>query len=174
MPENATSAPDGASNSDAILFELAEQARRLFRRSTSDALGCGRLLIEAREVADHGRWLVFLTDAGIHARTAQRLMRIADYVGKCPVKYDTVSHLGVRRTLDFLRARDRAMATWRAACQAEPDNHELSQGPPGCPLTGMAWCDDPADRAVMAEVAAHVLDIGVEELLTGIEAELSA
>ena len=153
------------SNATAILFELAERAGRLFRRSTSDALGCGRVLLEAREVADHGRWLVFLTDAGIHARTAQRLMRIADYVGKCPVKCDTVSHLGIRRTLEFLRARDRAMAAWQAACDAEPDNHELIQSPPGCPLSGLKWCDDPKDRVILGEVAARLYDIDFSTVL---------
>ena len=156
------------SNAAAILFELAEQAGQLFRKSNDDALACGRVLLEAREIADHGGWLPFLHDAGIHPRTAQQYMQAARYAGDCPAKCELVSHLGVRRTLDFLRARDRAMAAWRAACQAEPDNHELIQGPPGCPLAGMAWCDDPADRAIMAEVAARSYGIEVSELLSAI------
>ena len=153
------------SNATAILFELAERAGRLFRRSTSDALACGRVLLEAREVANHGEWGRFLADAGIPARTAQRLMRVAEYVGDDQDRDDILSHLGVTRTLEFLRARARATATWLAACKADPDNHEVIQRPPESALSGIAWCDDPADRAIVAEVAAHAFGIDVDELL---------
>ena len=159
------------SNSAAILFELAEQIETLFRRSTDEGVACGRLLLKAREIANHGGWLPFPANAGMPARTAQRLMRVADYVGDCEVKCDTLSHLGISRTLDFLRARDRAMAAWRAACQAEPDNHDLIQNPPGCPLSGLMWCDDPNDRAVLAEVAARLYEIDLMQVLDMVLAE---
>ena len=153
------------SNSDATLFKLAEQAGRLFRRSTSDALGCGRLVTEAREIADHGQWLPFLRDAGIHPRTAQQYMQAARFAGDCPVKCELVSHLGIRRMLEFLRASDRAMAAWQAAREAEPDDHELIQSPPGCPLSGLKWCDNPKDRVILGEVAAHLYDIDFSTVL---------
>ena len=65
------------SNSDAILAELAERTAKLFRRSTADALACGYLLLQAREIADHGAWLPFLRDAGIPPRTARRMIAFA-------------------------------------------------------------------------------------------------
>ena len=151
------------SNSAATLFTLAEKAGRLFRNSNETALACGRVLLEAREIADHGGWIPFLGDAGIPARTAQDYMQVARYAGDCPVKYAAAAYLGIRHTLEFLRARDRAIAAWKAACAAEPDNHELIQAPPECVLSGLVWCDDPADRAVMAEVAAHTYGIEVSE-----------
>ena len=157
------------SNSGHILAELAERTAKLFRRSTADALACGYLLLQAREIADHGAWLPFLRDAGIPARSAQRLMRVAEYVGDDQDRDDILSHLGVTRTLEFLRARDRATATWLAACKAEPDNREVTQRPPESVLSGLAWCDDPADRAIVAEVAAHTFGLDVAELLAAIE-----
>ena len=174
IAQNCATPSSGTSNSAVSLLELAERAAKLFRRSTADALACGRLLLQARQIADHGAWLPFLRNAEIPARSAQRLMRVAEYVGDDQDRDDILSHLGVTRTLEFLRARARATATWLAACKADPDDHEVIQRPPESALSGIAWCDDPADREIVAEVAAHVLDIGVEELLTGIEAELSA
>ena len=160
---------NGSSNSAVALFELAEQAGQLFRRSTGDALACGRVLLQAREIAGHGSWLPFLHDAGIPTRTAQDYMQAARYAGDCTTKCATVAYLGIRRTLEFLRARDRAIATWLAACKAEPDNHEVIQRPPESVLSGLAWCDDPADRAIVAEVAAHTFGLDVAELLAAIE-----
>lgn len=112
-------------NSDAVLFELAGRAGTLFRKSNADALACGRVLLEAREIAGHGKWLSFLRDADMPARTAQRLMKAAEFVGDSDAKNDFLSHFGVSRTLDFIRASGRAMAAWRAACVDDPTNIPL-------------------------------------------------
>ena len=166
---NGATPSSGTSNSAAVLFELSARAGKLFRRSTADALACGRLLLQARQIADHGAWLPFLRDAEIPARSSQRLMRVAEYVGDDQDRGDILSHLGVTRTLEFLRARDRATATWLAACKADQDNREVIQRPPESALSGIAWCDDPADREIVAEVAAHAFGIDVAELLAAIE-----
>ena len=175
MDPGTIAAPDaatpkgGASNADAVLFAMAEQAGRLFRKSNADALSCGRLLLQAREIAEHGAWLAFLRDVGMTARTAQKYMQVARYVGDCSAKCALGAYLGINRTLEFLRASDRAIAAWRAARDAEPDNHELIQSPPQCALSGLVWCTHPEDRAVLAEVAARVYEIDIAELLTIVE-----
>ena len=64
------------------------------------------------------------------------------------------------------------MAAWWAACSAEPDDHELLQTSPDCPLSGLVWCDDPTDRAVLLEVAAHVYDVPEADLLVMAEAAM--
>ena len=150
------------SNVAATLFAIAERAGLLFRRSTDASLSCGRELLQAREIADHGDWLPFLHQAGIPPRTAQRLMRVAEYAGDDEVKCATVAHLGIRRADHFLRAHGRAMGAWRTACEASP---ELVQDPPESPLSALAWCADPDDRAILVEVLANVFDTTVEALM---------
>ena len=117
-------------NAGAVLFELAERAGGLFRRSNADAMICGRVLLEAREIAGHGQWLPFLRDAGVTARTAQRLMKVAEFVGDNDTKCAFLSHFGMSRTLDFIRASGRSMAAWRAACADDPTNSRLITSPP--------------------------------------------
>ena len=175
MDPGTIAAPDaatpkgGASNADAVLFAMAEQAGRLFRKSNADALSCGRLLLQAREIAEHGAWLAFLRDVGMTARTAQKYMRVARYVGDCSAKCALGAHLGINRTLDILRASDRVMAAWRKACVDDPANDRLVQKPPGCALTGIVWCVEPEDRAILAEVAAHDFEIDIADVLAAVE-----
>ena len=78
MPDDGdTIALNGASNSAPVLIELAEQAGRLFRRSTDDWLACARVLREARKIAGRGQWGRLLSDAEIPARTARRMLAYA-------------------------------------------------------------------------------------------------
>ena len=54
------------------------------------------MLLDAREIAEHGAWLPFLAEAGIHERTARRMMVLSP----AGLKSDTVSDLGgIRATL---------------------------------------------------------------------------
>ena len=152
-------------NSDAILFELASRAGTLFRKSNTDALACGRVLLEARAIAGHGQWLSFLRDAGVTARTAQRLIKVAEFVGDSDAKNDFLSHFGVTRTLAFMRASERSMAAWRAARAADPANIRLILNPPECAFFGLFWCGVPEDRAILAEVAARDFEIDIADVL---------
>ncbi len=158
------------SNAAAILFELAERASKLFRKSNDDALACGRVLLEARAIAKHGSWSAFLTDAGMSARTAQKYMQVSRFVGNSPTKCALGSHLGIAGTLDFMRASERSMAAWRAACAADPGNGRLITSPPENAFFGLFWCADPEDRAVLAEVAARDFEIDVADVLQAVEA----
>ena len=153
------------SNSGAILFEMAEQASRLYRQSTENALACGRVLVKARKIAAHGAWLSFLNDTGIAPRTAQRLMRVAEYAGEDEAKCAAVAHLGIRRTDEFLAACDHAMAAWRAARDAEPGNDQLIQKLPDGPLSTLYWLDEPRDIAAMLAFTEHAFGVSVEEVL---------
>ena len=103
------------SNSETILGELAERAGRLHGQSVVAWIDAANLLLEARKVAEHGEWLPFLEHAGIPRRTAQRMLRIAE----AGLKSDTVSRLGgIRATLQYLAAGDKACELWRAALAA--------------------------------------------------------
>ena len=70
--------------------------------AVAKALEAGHALAEAKELVPHGGWLSFLDDAGIHERTAQRYMTLA----QSDMKSDTVSDLGgITPALRFLRLR---------------------------------------------------------------------
>ena len=73
-----TENPSGAtSNATAVLAELAATAGRRYRKSTASWLEAAAVLLEARKIAGHGDWAQFLTDAGIPARTASRMLDFA-------------------------------------------------------------------------------------------------
>ena len=76
--QHITIAPPGAtSNATAILAEMAERARGLYDQSTASWLRCGTVLLEARAIARHGDWSMFLHDAGVPERTANRMLNFA-------------------------------------------------------------------------------------------------
>ena len=66
-----------ASNSGAVLTELAQRASMLHRKSVESWLACAEVLLEARAVASHGEWSGFLREAGIPQRTARRMLTYA-------------------------------------------------------------------------------------------------
>lgn len=69
------------SNRIADLAERAGEAFRLGRARSVEAaqayLDCGAILAEAKAECGHGEWLPFLKRAGIHERTARRMMKLA-------------------------------------------------------------------------------------------------
>ena len=66
-----------ASNSGAVLAELARRASTLHSKSVDSWLACAEVLLEARAVASHGEWSGFLREAGIPQRTARRMLTYA-------------------------------------------------------------------------------------------------
>ena len=85
------------------LDDLAERFRKHYRRSIKAYLEASETLLEARELAEHGEWLTFLETINIHARTAQRMLRLA----RSGLKYDMVSDLGgIAAALDYLKLVD--------------------------------------------------------------------
>ena len=85
------------SNVKPILAELADRAARHYGRSTAEWMEAARAVAEAREVAGHGEWSVFLEHAGIPERTARNMVRLARF------QAETISDLGgVRASLDLL------------------------------------------------------------------------
>ena len=90
-----------SSNTGPVLAELAERAARHYSRSTESWLACADVLLEARGLAGHGEWLPFLAQAGIPARTAQRMIRLA----RAGIEMRHVTHLGgIATTLELLAA----------------------------------------------------------------------
>ncbi|MDE0698268.1 MAG: hypothetical protein OXH76_20815 [Boseongicola sp.] len=77
---DTTTAP-ALSNRMADLAERAGEAFRLGRARSVEAaqayLDCGAILTEAKAECGHGQWLPFLERAGIPARTATRMMKLA-------------------------------------------------------------------------------------------------
>ena len=86
------------SNTKATLADLAKRARKQHSGHLQSWMECAKTLAEAREIATHGEWLPFLEEAGIHRRTASRMLALA------PFKLDTVSYLG--GVGEALRRRD--------------------------------------------------------------------
>ena len=85
------------------LASLAERFRKHRRRSIKEWLAAAETLHEARQLAEHGEWLPFLDQCGVHERTAQRMLRVAESGLKC----DTVSDLGgIAAALDYLKLVD--------------------------------------------------------------------
>ena len=85
-----------------FLADLAERASEAFRRgnvrsveAAASYLDCGNILVEAKQDAGHGLWLPFLERAGIPARTAQRMMRLA----ASGIEADALAERGIRAAL---------------------------------------------------------------------------
>ena len=70
-------APGATSNATAVLAELAATAGRHYRKSTASWLEAAAVILEARAIAGHGGWKLFLSDAHIPARTASRMLDFA-------------------------------------------------------------------------------------------------
>lgn len=93
--------------------------------AAAKALEAGRALVEAKSLVRHGGWLPFLAEAGIHERTAQRLMTLAE----SDLKSDTVSDLGgVTSALRFLRRRHEIVALLAEAAKALADAERFDAG----------------------------------------------
>jgi hypothetical protein len=70
------------------------------------AIDAGTALIEAKALCGRGKWLPFVKESGLHARTAQRYMTLASSRLGC----DTVSYLGgITAALRFIAHRSAAM-----------------------------------------------------------------
>jgi hypothetical protein len=98
------SAPAGSNRLPMLQAEIRD-AHRLATAaadlSIDRARQAGLGLIEAKAMLGHGKWLPWLVETGITARTAQRYMRLA----RIPAdKYDSLSHLGIGGALDAIAA----------------------------------------------------------------------
>ena len=98
------SARGAASNSGAVLIELAERAGRHYGRSVEEWFKCANVLLQARELAVHGEWADFLAHAGIPRSTAARMLRLA----RVGVQMCHVTHLGIRRVDGLICCLQRA------------------------------------------------------------------
>lgn len=105
------------------------EADRLATRSAEKIMEAGQALIEAKALCEHGNWLAFLSEAGLHRRTAQRYMKLA----ASDLKSDFVSHLGgPSAALRFLALRETAMQHFdsaemaRIACERGEDADEMT------------------------------------------------
>ena len=76
MPPVASVAPEA--DLGARIRAAHEAAQAGARRALEDAVRCGELLLEAKRVVGHGRWLPWLAEnTGIGPRQAQNYMRVA-------------------------------------------------------------------------------------------------
>jgi hypothetical protein len=67
------------------LANHAEKIRELLKRTGTDIVEIGNLLIECKKIAGHGHWLPWLKqEFGWKERTAQRFMQIAHAAGSNP------------------------------------------------------------------------------------------
>ena len=97
--------PPRLSNRRAVLAATVKGEWERYRRSSKEAvtayLAAGAALCEAREGAERGEWGAFLRAAGIEARTARNMMRLA----RAGVDAEFVSASGgVAAVLESLRA----------------------------------------------------------------------
>ncbi len=79
------------------------QAQAAADTAIKHALEAGKLLIEAKEVCNHGDWLPFLESIDINPRTCQRYMRLAK--NEHLLINDSVSHLSVTQSLEYLSSK---------------------------------------------------------------------
>lgn len=105
-----------SSNRLPILAAEIKQAQQDIEKATTvasdKAIFTGHALIEAKALVAHGEWLPFLQAAGVHERTAQRLMTLAE----SRLQSDFVSYLGgPTAALRFLSLRQRALKAFDEA-----------------------------------------------------------
>jgi hypothetical protein len=96
-------AKPAASNRLPILAEKIRVAHKEAQAAWTTAIDrcreAGQCLLEAKELVSHGQWLLWLKETGIPPRMAQRYAQLAQLPQD---KYDTVSHLGLRRVLELI------------------------------------------------------------------------
>jgi hypothetical protein len=81
----------------ATISEHIQAANATTRRSLEHAIAAGQLLIEAKELVDHGEWIAWIeTNCEIGPRHAQTYMRLARNRHKLePLKTSCDSHLSI-------------------------------------------------------------------------------
>ena len=73
------------------------------RKSMEYAAECGRLLIEAKELVEHGEWLPWLeAHTEVSPRQSQRYMRLAENWAEIEPKATAESYLGIDGALRLL------------------------------------------------------------------------
>ena len=85
-----------------------------FKRGIEHAIAAGELLLEAklRPEIKHGDWLPWVEQCcGVTPRAAQMYMRVAKYRAELESKYETVSHLTLRKALSALAGPTLAIAS---------------------------------------------------------------
>ena len=119
---NDEAEPATGGNAAAVLRELAERAASAHGRSIEAWLETASILLEARELSNHGQWATFLEDSGLGERTARRMLQFA----RAGIKTVTVTVLGgVRETA----ARLAEVEAWPPAmrrCFQDDDNLMLA------------------------------------------------
>ena len=159
---------EAASNVQPVLDELQERASRAYGHHVESWLACGKVLLEARTIARHGQWLIFLNSAGIPRRTAQRMMKVVKWAGDDAAKCDTVSFLGVKDALDWIRLQEKAMAAWRRRCADtkldDAMRARITQNPPDL-LTGIHYVTEADDKLKLQLLTLRFVLRGQPDLL---------
>ena len=79
---------------------------RAARMSLKHAIAAGRLLLEAKEAAGHGKWLEWLSlNVVVSERTAQDYMRLAQHQGRLPPNSAAAADLTIRAAIGALIER---------------------------------------------------------------------
>jgi hypothetical protein len=76
------------------LEQIGDDLSNAIHNRTTNMLIIGRLLNEAKEVANHGNWLLFVKLHRIEARSAQNYMKAAAWAD---TKYETVSYFDLSK-----------------------------------------------------------------------------
>ena len=79
------------------------ESRRAFRRSIEQAIECGKLLIEAKELVRHGNWIIWLeVNTEVSPRTAQKLIRLARNQDAIMANAPDRAHLAINSALELI------------------------------------------------------------------------
>jgi hypothetical protein len=123
-------AQEGAAEfGDNRLAELATQVQRHMRRRTWEVIECGRLLIEAKALCGHGRWMPWLARTGFPPGRAARYMRAAR-AAEAFAQIDDLPNLSVAELLR-LTDDDRPDAPEDADDELVDDDQEDEGDDPG-------------------------------------------
>ena len=83
--------------------EHHDEAKNAMKKGLEHAIAAGRLLLEAKEMVPHGKWLPWLeANCTVADRTAQLYMRVSRESKTIEAKYATVADLTLRDGLKAL------------------------------------------------------------------------
>jgi hypothetical protein len=111
---------------DHLVTKINSAHRQAFgnaKKAMEYAAECGRLLLEAKGLVEHGEWLPWLdAHTEVSERQSQRYMRLANHWAEIEAKNDGASYLGIDEALKLV-AKPRPEPT-----KPEPDEDEDNEG----------------------------------------------
>jgi hypothetical protein len=164
----AASRSAGANQDDPSLVDLAakikvehEAAIGTARTTLKHAMAAGDLLIKAKELVGHGKWLAWLkANCEFSKSTAENYMRLAKSRSKLETKSTTVGNLGVREAVGLIAKPKKSSPASEAKVPSslKPETHAPDLASAPAPASALASYNAPKKQS--KQILGHIAPPG--------------